>query len=157
MSLVDTLGIQIVCKETLVDGVGLGTDSQPVSDSITFANAAGALGVTKRWGDSRVLTGTDSLDLAGGVTDRFGVVKTFTKNKLLYIKHTFATGTLTIGGGSNPWIGWFTGTIVLNPGGILLFVDPTSAGKTVTAGTGDLLQIVASVASQTYNIVVMGE
>lgn len=147
----------ITAKELITDGHGSSQDNQVVADTLTFVDAAGALGVTAQWKDSRTLTGTESLDLAGGVTNRFGAAKTFTKNKVFYVKNTSESGTITVGGGSNPFVGWFTGTIVLAAGEIMSFGSPTASGKAVVAGTGDLVQVVASVSSMTYDIVILGE
>lgn len=149
--------LTITAKESVADGRGSSQDNQTISESWTFLDAAGALGVTAQWKDSRTLTGTESLDFAGGVTNRFGQTKTFTKNKVFYLKNANASGTITVGGGSNPFVGWFTGTIVLQPGEFILFGSPTSAGKAVVAGTGDLIQVVASVASMAYDVAFLGE
>lgn len=152
-----SMTLTISAKESISDGRGSSQDNQTVNEALTFLDAAGALGVTSQWKDSRTLTGTENLDLAGGVTNRFGVVKTFTKNKVLYVKNAHTSGTITVGGGSNAFVGWFSGSTVLGAGEGMLFFSPLAAGKTVTAGTGDILQIVASVSAMAYDIVVLGE
>lgn len=157
MSLTTELLLNLTTKEALVDGSEIVQMSKKISKSINLADLAGALGATLRFADTRTLTGTESLDFAGGVTDKLGNTKTFAKNKLLYLENTFTSGTITVGGGSNPFVGWFSGTIVLEPGEFVLFFSPTAAGKPVVGGTGDTLQVVASVAAMTYEIVFLGE
>ena len=120
-------------------------------------NAAGPLGVTKQWNDQRTnATATESLDLAGGVTNRFGVVQSFTKVKGLFVWHRGASGTLTIGGGPNSFGANGPGGMVLRPEGKFLWVDESASGATVTPGTGDILQVVGS-ASILYEIAIFGE
>jgi hypothetical protein len=87
---------------------------------------------------------SESLDLAGGVTDVFGVTRTFVKVKALRIKAASTnTTTLVIGNGTNPFVGPFgsgSHTLSLAPGAEILLSNPVD-GWTVTAGTGDILKI----------------
>jgi hypothetical protein len=157
MSLNNSLRLVMNSVQTTTDGSGFINDSQKVEKDLILVDLAGALGVTKRWVRTRVLTGTESHDFTGGVTDRMGNPLTFTENKILYIENASSAGTITVGGGSNPFIGWFTGTIELGPGEFILFFSPTATGKPVVAGTGDVLQVVASVAAMTYEAWFLGE
>ena len=53
-----------------------------------LTSGTGSGQVNRKWDDRRRLSqssGTDLLDLAGGLTDRFGNTLTFTKIKLLFI------------------------------------------------------------------------
>jgi hypothetical protein len=157
MALSTQVSIGVSVKETTVEGGGAAQDKYTVAATSSFTDAAGALGATDQWNDQRTnATTTESLDLAGGVTNRLGEVKTFTKIKGLFFWHRGESGTLTIGGGSNPFVGHGTGTIVLRPGGKFLWVDESAGGGAVTAATGDLLQVVGT-ASILYDVVIFGE
>lgn len=91
---------------------------------------------------------TDSIDLAGVLTDAFGATITAVEVVAIVIMNrqkdgTANTTTLTIGGGSNPIVGF--ATAVLDPGSIILLAGGDASGAfVVTAATGDLLQIVNS-------------
>ena len=155
VSVQTSIGISI--RQRTSEGGGSAEDKYSVNESTTFVDAAGALGATRQWNDQRTnATTTESLDLAGGVTNRFGMVQTFTKVKGLFVWHRGASGTLTVGGGATPFVGLGTGTIVLRPEGKFLWVDESAAGGAVTAGTGDLIQVVGT-ASILYEIAVFGE
>lgn len=105
----------------------------------------------------------DDLDLAGVMTDIFGATLTFAKLKalLVYNKPTNSTN-LTIGGGTNPFIGFLSGTTPtigpIRPGGFLMLACPALTGiGAVVASTGDILRISNSAgASNTYQIGIIG-
>lgn len=116
------------------------------------------------WTDRRTLAAgiTDSLDLAGGLTDAFGDTLNFTTIRavLLYNTETSAGRTLTIGNAAvNPCALWFSAAVqseTLHREGISLHVSPTD-GWTVGAGASDVLRITNPTAfSITYDIYVIG-
>lgn len=115
--------------------------------------------------DTRTLlaSATETLDLAGGLTDALGATLTFTAIKAILITADEAnTNNVMLGGGSNPFRGWFadaTDKIAITPGGMALLVDPTAAGQAVTAATGDLLLVANSGSGTgiTYTITIIGE
>jgi len=157
MSIQITAALNLSIRETLTEGSGAGQDKYTVTTNTTFLDAIGALGASNQWNDQRTnANATESLDLAGGVTNRLGEVMGFAKIKGLFAWHKGAAGTLTLGGGLNPFVGMGTGTIVLRPGGKFLWMDESATGGVVTAGTGDLLQVVGS-ASILYEIAIWGE
>jgi hypothetical protein len=157
MAVTTTVTVTVNTRETLVDGDNTAQDKFSFTKTYTFADAAGVLGATKVWADYRTITGTDTLDVAGGVVDKLGQTEAFAKEKMLLLHHGGSTGTLTLGGGSNPAVGLFTGTIPLGADGLVLIVNPTAAGGAVTAGTGDVHQIVASVAATPATIAAAAE
>lgn len=148
-----TLGA--VVEETLADGSAVLTDSINTLESLTFSETSGALGVEGQWNDYRTLGGSaDSLDLAGGVTNRLGSTKTFIKLKLIDIKaDSTNAANITVGGGSNAVI---TALPALTPGAHVTIAWPDAAGLTVTAGTGDLLQV-SGTSGDKYTVVIGGE
>lgn len=104
---------------------------------------------------------TDSLDLAGSLTNAVGATLTFAKLKLLYVRAA-STNTNNVNvtrpasNGVPLFLAAGDGVPVL-PDGALLWVAP-GAGVTVTAGTGDLIDLVNSGAgtSVVYEIVLIG-
>ena len=91
------------------------------------------------------------LDLAGVLTDALGNTVTAAEIVAIMIKNVALDGTanttdLTIGGGSNPVVGFMSGTIgPIKPGGMVMLAAGDAAGLgAVTAGTGDILRIANS-------------
>lgn len=154
--------------------VGALTGAQDVGDSrynfdqrasIEIALGTGLEQANHVFTDTRTLaaSASETLDLAGGLSDALGTTLTFTAIKAILI--TAAEGNannVVVGGGSNPFRGWFadaTDKIAVTPNGLILLVDPTAAGQAVTASTGDLLLIAngGSGTSVTYTITIIGE
>lgn len=99
-------------------------------------------------------------DLAGGLIDHFGVLRTFTSVKAMFIRNlsTSLTSPLTIGGGSNDFASWFGtsgDTVVIEAGGTLAINSPLKP-YTVVAGTGDMLKAFASNGAVTFDIALIG-
>ena len=117
----------------------------------------------KIWSDQRTVTtgATDSIDLAGTLTDSFGETVTFVKVKGILISSAAAnTTTLQIARPASNGVilfGAASGALaVLSAGGFFCWVDP-AVGVTVTTGTGDLLSIINSAgASAVYDIMIVG-
>jgi len=157
-----TGSVQIVAQgiyESLLD-LSTPKDSLALNIAQAFAAGVGDDQINKLWHDQRTLTGATSedLDLAGGITDAFGNVLTFTYVKALIIQNLDAAKILTIGNAaSHAWSAPFgagTHTVNIGPGGVLVLVRP-NAGYAVGAGATDVLKI-ASDGTCIYNIVVMG-
>ncbi len=104
---------------------------------------------------------TESLDLAGGVTDSFGATVSFARVTTIIVRAAAANTNAVIVGGasSNAFVGPFGAsahTVAVSPGAAIALHNP--AGWTVTAGTGDLLRL-ANGGSGTpvlFDIVVIG-
>jgi hypothetical protein len=130
----------------------------------TAANNADLIFVDQR----TVATATnDDIDLAGSLTDAFGVTITFAEIVAVLVINGPISGSanttdLTIGAGSNPFVGFLGGTAPtigpIKPGGVFMIFAGDAAGVgTVTAGTGDILRIAnSSGASATYQICIIG-
>lgn len=129
----------------LTDGVAAGQANIAFVDERTVATGA-----------------TDSIDLAGVLTDAFGATITAAEIVALMIINKPRAGTpvnttaLTIGGGTN---GVFASAMpfVLEPGAVFLLAASDADGvKAVTAGTADILTVVnASGASAKYQIAIL--
>lgn len=116
------------------------------------------------WFDQdRTLAGSTSedLDVAGVLSDAYSDVFTAVKIKLLYFhnKSVVAGDILELGGGSNPLLLWKDGSDIdpVGPGGRRFMWEPSLAGKTVTAGTGDVLKV-NNISSNSidYDIAIVG-
>lgn len=117
----------------------------------------------KVWSDTRIVTtgATDSLDLAGTLTNGFGEVVTFAKLRAILIVAAAAnTTTLQIARPAANGILLFAAVsdalATLSAGGFFCWADP-AAGFAVTAATADLLSIINSAgASATYTVILVG-
>jgi hypothetical protein len=99
-------------------------------------------------------------DLSGGsnVKDPASQAdQTFTKLHGILVENKHATQTITVGGDANsvPIFGDPADTVTIGPGGCFL-LDYGGDGYAVTAGTGDILQVVGSGASTAYQITIWG-
>lgn len=120
------------------------------------------------WADQRTVASAsnDDIDLAGVLTNAFGAVITAAEIVAILIINKARDGTanttnLTIGVGSNPFLGFLGGTTPtvgpLRPGGVFMIASPDAAGiGTVTGGSADILRIAnSSGAAATYQIAIL--
>lgn len=143
--------------------------------SLTSGTSGGQ--VNRMWHDRRRLSqasGTDLLDLAGGLTDVFGNTLTFKEVKVLLIENKgvrsgssyvqTAGQDILVGGAANAWAPFLdndaSAKVRLRSGGVLLWAAPEDGGR-VVAGTSDILQVewdgsAASGDDIDYDIVIMG-
>lgn len=129
----------------------------------SFANGSGLNQATKLFTDTRAVTtgATDSMDLNGGtLADAFGVTLVFAALKGLIIRSAAANTTnLTILGNAAavPILNTVATTITIKPGGVFVWLDTSAAGTTVTAATGDIIQVVnAAGATANFDIAIIG-
>lgn len=110
----------------------------------------------------------DDLDLAGALSDAFGdtitaaeLVLVMVVNRPKSLSDAVNTTDLTIGGGSNPFVGFVGGTTPtigpIKPGGVFLVAAGDAAGiGTVTASTADILRITNGAgAANTYQVAIL--
>lgn len=120
------------------------------------------------YADERTIASSsnDDVDLAGSLSDAFGTTITAAEIVAVLIINGPISGTanttdLTIGGGSNPFLGFLGGTTPtigpIKPGGVFMISAGDAAGVgTVTAGTADILRVAnSSGASATYQIAII--
>lgn len=135
----------------------------PFADDINIASGNGSGQANLCFFDKRTIagSGSESLDLAGVLTDAFGQTLTFTRIKAIMIRADAGNaGNIVVGGApSNGFVGPFadaTDKARIAAGDVFL-VTNMAAGWTVTAATGDLLLIANSGASAaTYDIAIIG-
>lgn len=147
-------------------------DLTAAEDSLAFRRAVNLLSGTaagqadKVFHDRRVLaaSGTEDLDLAGVLSDAFGVAITFARVKGLFISAAAANANNVVVGAASA-TQWATllnaaGTVTLRPGATFAAIAGAAdaTAYAVGAGTGDLLKIANSAGGTpvTYDIVVVG-
>ena len=163
----DNTSVKINATTTLKSTGDLSTASDPLSFAKAFVmtNGTGANNANMVFADTRTLaaSGTEDLDLAGGVTNSFGTTTTFTKIKALIISAAAGnTNDVVVGGHATAAItslfGDATDKVKVKPGGTVAFVAPDATGYAITATTADMLTVTNSAGTTgvTYDIVVIG-
>lgn len=143
--------------------------SQPVDNlaktlTVELANGTGASSADLMFHDQRTLTasGTEDLDLAGGLTNPFGATLTFVELRAILITAASGnTNNVNITRPASNGVPLFLAAsdgIAVPPGGAFLWTCPADGKVTVTASTGDLLTITNSAGSTsvTYDVVILG-
>jgi hypothetical protein len=144
-----------------------GVASLPVAEGLTidFANGTGLNQGNAVYIDEFSIAASGSLDvdLSGSLTDRLGNALVFTAIKaVLVIADATNTNNVVVGGDANAVLlgfGAAAQSFAVPPGGCMALANPSAAGWTVTAGTGDILQLANSGAGSavTGTLVVIGE
>ena len=167
MTLQATLSVSL--KATQTGGNAFADRFKPLMEKVqkltdgTTANKADLLYVDER---TVATASNDDIDLAGSLTDAFGVTITAAEIVAVVIINAPVSGTanttdLTLGAGSNPFIGFLGAAHTvgpIKPGGFFMIGAGDAAGVgAVTAGTGDILRIANSAgASASYQIAIVG-
>lgn len=135
-----------------------------ISHTVQLTNGTGAGQANQIFTDQRTLaaSGTESLDLAGSLTNAFGATLTFTKIKAVYIKAAAGNTnnvrvTRPASNGLPLFLGASDGLDVL-PGGVFFWACSDDTAVAVTGGSGDLLTLTnsSSGSSVTYDIAIVG-
>lgn len=145
--------------------IGTAALTAPYDKKYTLTNGTAADQENMMWTDTRTIaeSGTDDLDLYGGLTNAFGDTINFTTVKGIFIFAAAAnTNNLVIGGDTNAnvnWVGNANDVIVVKPGGMFCLYDPSAGGYGVTNTTADVLQITNSSSGTgvDYDIIIIGE
>jgi hypothetical protein len=161
---IDHVNVTLKIDSMLLNALDLDTATDPLLISIlaTLSNGTASGNASQQWHDTRTLgpSATENLDLAGALTNAFGVSLTFTKAKFVFVRANVAnTNDVQFTRGAANGVPLFMaagGGIALSPGEWFVFFSP--AGKTVTAATGDILTVTNSAAgtSVTYDVVIVG-
>lgn len=131
---------------------------------VDLASGVGANQADLLWHDQRTLaaSGTEDLDLAGGLTDAFGTALTLVKLKeIIVVAAAGNTNNVNVTRPAANGVPLFLAAsdgIAVPPGGMIHVQAPGAAGIAITAGTGDLLTITNSGAgtSVTYDVIIVG-
>lgn len=162
-----TTKINLSVSALLSSALDLVTSQAPLKfeQAFTLTDGTGANQANNVFSDTRTLaaSGSESLDLAGVLTNAFGATLTFTKIKAIFIAaDSTNTNDVVVGGAAtNAFASMFgaaTDKIKVKPGGAFAIVAPDVNGFAVTAGTADLLQIANSggTTGVTYDIIIIG-
>ena len=165
MALVSKIVLSI--NSTLTSALDLTEAAAPhtIKKTISLATGVALDQADLIFSDQRTLGAgaNEDLDLAGVLTDPFGIVMTFVKVKMLYVFAAAANGDyIQVGGAAATqfvnWVADPTDKVNVCPGGMLLLATPTLAAYAVGAGATDFLRITNAdgAAAATYDIVIIG-
>jgi hypothetical protein len=150
---------------TLTSALDLVTASAPLAlnTRITMPSGTATGQADLCWSDTRTVaaSSTDALDLAGTLAGNLGGTLTIVKLKAVLVRAAAAnSNNVRVNRPASNGVPLFLAAsdgIDVLPGGLFLWVAP-GAGVTVTAATGDLLNIDNSGAgtSVTYDVVLVG-
>lgn len=154
---------ELVAEVTSPLDLSTPTNAVSVARQLNLAQGSGAGQADMIWSDQRTIaaSGTDALDLAGSLSGPFGGLLTFARVKMLIVLaaagNTNNVNVVMPASGVPLFLAAADG-VGVRPGGALILFDPSAAGAVVTAGTGDLINIVNSGAgtSVTYDIHIVG-
>lgn len=151
---------------TLSDVLDLATASAPIQyrKQQKLTSGTGAAQADRIFHDRRTVaaSATDTIDLAGAMVDALGDPAVFARVKAVIVVADAANvnNVNVVREGTNgvPLFLALGDGIGVQPGGLFAWMAPTAAGVVVTAGTGDLLNLVNSAggSSVTYDIVIIG-
>lgn len=165
MGLTTKIDISLEATATLAQDLGTLSFPLKVSRVFSLADGTGADQANQVFSDTRSLaaSGSEDLDLAGGLSNAFGQTLTFSAVKALLIKASSSNAhDLKVGGAATnafaSWVGDATDVLVIKPGGALLLVAPDADGYAVTVDTGDVLTVAngGAVSAISYDIVIVG-
>lgn len=162
-----TSNLRLTLAATLVGDLDLQTVRAALNEDkrIGLASGTGANQADLVWSDTRTLaaSGSESLDLAGSLTDALGASLSFARVKVILISAAAGnTNNVVVGGASeDAFVGPFadaTDKLVVRPGGMVAIAAPDATAYAVTASTADLLQVAnsAGTTSVTYDVVIIG-
>lgn len=140
------------------------TSALRVARQLALASGTGAGQADMIWSDTVTITasGTQAVDLAGSLAGPLGGTLTFAKIKMVVVAAvTGNTNNVNVVRDGTNGVPLFLAAgdgIPVKPGGLFVWFDPSAGGVTVTASTGDLLNLVNSGAgtSVTADVVIVG-
>lgn len=163
MPLTTVVDVNIAANLTSALDLVIATAPLSLSNRITIPTGTASGQADLCWSDTRTVaaSGTDALDLAGSLSGNLGGTLTIVKLKMVYVRAAAGnTNNVRVNRPASNGVPLFLAAsdgIDVLPGGEFLWVAP-GAGVTVTAGTGDLLNIdnSSSGTSVTYDVVLVG-
>jgi hypothetical protein len=153
-------GEQTATGDNATGSVSLG---ERALKEIVLLSGTGADAADRMWAKRRTVAAstTDSIDVSGSLVDSFNNTVAFAKVKAVQVINRSTTQTLSLTRPAANGVPIFTAagdTVPIPPGGFFMLVAPGAAGlATVTAGTGDLIDIVNPAGgSADYDICIIG-
>jgi hypothetical protein len=163
MPLTGTLKALISLSETKV--IDLGSAAFPIAKEYSWKITSGT-GVDQAdlvFSDQRTLGAgaNEDLDLAAALTSVYGASLTYARIKALLIKAAAANpNNLTLSRPASNGVPLFAAAgdaIIIRPGGVFAWWAPDATAIAVTAGTGDLLNLLAGAGgNHVYDVVIIG-
>lgn len=102
------------------------------------------------------LTTNETFDLTS-LAGAFGATLTLVKVRMFYFENTSPTVSMTLGAaGTNPWIGAFSGSLVVPPLGCICLCAPVGTSYPVVAAASNNLKITSGGAGGAYKMVIDG-
>ena len=157
--------ISVRVKATHTRALDLGTATLPLEKlvEIALATGTGTSQADYMFTDTRTIAASsnEDLDLAAALSDAFGTTLTFVKVKAILIKAADGnTNNVRVTRPASNGVPLFLAAsdgLDVTPGGVFLFIAP-GAGVTVTAATGDLINVAnsSSGSSVTYDVIIIG-
>lgn len=149
------LRVKLSAGQTGANAFGGPTFSPTIDAVLTLANGTGVGQFDIPYFAERTVNASsnDDLDLAGVLTGAFGTTLTMAELVAIVVVNAPIDATqppnvsnLTLGGGSNPFLGFLGGTTPIigpiGPGGFFVIACGGAAGiGTVAAGTGDIFRV----------------
>lgn len=164
MTLNSSVLVQVA--STLTSDLDLATASVPLTwrHRTVLASGTAADQADLVFHDTRTLaaSGTEDLDLAGGLTSALGAALTFVECKLLVVSAAAGnTNNVRVSRPAANGVPLFLAAsdgIDVPPGGVFAWFNPGNGGVAVTAGTGDLITVTNSAAGTavTYDVIIIG-
>lgn len=161
-----TTRVQLSASAELTSALDLGSVSLPLrlARDFIWSSGTGANAADRIFSDTRTVTAssTDSLDLAGSLTDGIGGTFAPAKIKGLIVAAAAANvnNVVVTRPASNgvPLFSAAGDALPLRPGALFMWLSPDATGVAVTAGTGDLLDFTNSGAgtSVTFDVFIFG-
>lgn len=167
MPLATSIDVNLIATLTAAlpaDSGNLASAPVKATRSVRLATGTGNNQADKVFAATRTVTAssTDALDLAGILTDPFGVTLTIVKLKALLVRAAAGnTNNVRVNRPATNGVPLFLAAsdgIDVLPGGLFLWVAPNATGVTVTPATGDLINCdnSGSGTSVTYDVVIIG-
>lgn len=169
MPLSSTVRVRVAASQTGSNDFGGPAFSPEMETAINLANGTGPNQADLLFVDERTVAAStnDDIDLNGVLSQAIGGSFTAAEIVAIVIINAPKSGTanlssLTIGGGTNPFLGFLSGTTPaigpIGPGGHLSIGSPGATGLgTVTAATADILRIANGAGGPaTYQIALIG-
>jgi hypothetical protein len=161
MAIAGNAKASVTITETGTAGIETPASSLAVSASWSIANGTAASQADLKYAGTRTLAAgaNENLDLNALLTSVFGTTLTFVKLRLIYLKAAPtnpANLTLTRPASGVPLFVAASDAIELEPGAWFMYASPTG-GKSVTAATADLLNVLAGAGgNHSYDVVLVG-
>lgn len=156
--------IALNIESTVTNPLDLSSPLDPLRYAISqvVSDGADANEASMHWHDSRQLlaSGTDDIDLAGGITNAFGATITFARVKSILVRNKGTTAAaITVGPSPTNGVANFLGTNDRLPAGAWMAMGLFDAtGWVITAGSADRIRVTNTSGSltQEYEIIVIG-